>query len=140
MLRPYEIGGDVAKPYSFENLRECLKVFSKLKDDSLKGEEKDNKTLPRTHAKTIKNMYSLGKMQMSILKSFLESRGWKLPGQAGADIEFYYRNLILDGKTRAYTSKYYDALELMDDYIDLKDFEKKSEEGVSGEAMHNEEV
>ena len=140
MLRPYEIGGDGSKPYSYENLREYLKVFSKLKDDSSKGEEKDNKTLPRTHAKTIRNTYSLGKMQMSILKSFLESRGWKLPGQTGGDIEFYYRDLRLDGKTRAYTAKYYDALELMDDYVDLRDFEKESEEGVSGEAMHNEEV
>ena len=140
MLRPYEIGGDGSKEYSFEKLRACLTVFCKLKDDSAKGQGGTANTLPRTHAKTIRNTYSLGKMQMNTLKSFLESRGWKLPGQKTEEIEFYYRDLVIDHERRGYTAKYYDALELMDDYIDLRDFEKKSEETTGVEAMHDEEV
>ena len=140
MLRPYEIGGDKAKPYNFEKLRSSLTVFSRLKDQSSEKKETAINTIPRSHAKTIRNTYSLGRTQMSILKSFLESRGWKLPNQTGNDIEFYYRKQAIDGEIREYTAKYYDALELMDDYTDLNDFEKKQEEGISREAAYDEEV
>ena len=140
MLRPYEIGGDTSKPYNFENLRMSLAEFVKLKDDSSKKGDADYKTLPRKHAKAIRNTYSLGRAQMSVLKSFLESRGWKLPGQKGSEIEFYFFDLNLDGEERGYTAKYYDALELMDDYIDLKDFEKKDDNNAEEEIKRDETV
>lgn len=140
MLRPYEIGGDSSKPYSYEKLRSNLLEFSKLKDESSRGSGEESNSIPRKHAKTIRNTYGLGKMQMSVLKSFLESRGWRLPGQIGDEIEFYEQDLNLDGEVRGYTAKYYDALELMDDYIDLSEFGKEDGKIVREEIKSDETV
>lgn len=110
LTRPFEIKGDSNAQYSYDVLKKYLQVFSGLNDIQEKGEA--FKKLPRSHAKTLRNTYPLGYQQVDRFKRFLESRGWCLPdGDCNAYIE-------IDGKK---TAKYYDALELMDDYVSLED-------------------
>lgn len=111
LIRPYYIDTGCGeglqtlkkKPFAFENLRKALGY---LGDESVIN-------MPRSFAKDIRNTYSLGEGQISLLGAFLNSRGWKLPD--GTD-SFYFD----DGGVR--TARWYDALELMDYYIDLEKF------------------
>lgn len=102
MIRPYEINDDSREEvYNFENLRKRIKLFQKSE------ESHNSNRLPRSFAKRIRNAYSVGKTEVELFTSFLKSRGWKLEGE---DMEMYINDV----------AKYYDALELMDEYVDLE--------------------
>ena len=100
MIRPYEIGGDDSKEFAFENLRKNIKGFS------------CESTMPRSHAKKLRNLYSQGPNMLNSFVSFLESRDFQMPD---GTLDMY-----CEGK-----AKFYDALELLDDYIDLSEIENK---------------
>ncbi len=68
----------------------------------------DNKKIPRSLSKSIRNTYSLGEMQINLLMSFINSRNWKMPDGSA---EMY---LELDNKSKV--AKWYDALEIMELY------------------------
>lgn len=103
LLRPYEIAGKDSGINDFETmLKKPLNIFANLS-------EKDERKLPRGFAKKLRNTYSLGQTQVKIFTKFLESRNWKLPD---GDYEAFVDNGGIN------YAKYYDALELMDCYVD----------------------
>lgn len=104
-LRPYFIptendfglGKNRDKAYNFNVLMDNIRWFA------------NEKNLPRSFSKRLRNMYSTGARQMEGFCAFLRSRSWKLP--EGKNFET--QNLFIDlDKTR--TAVYFDALELMD--------------------------
>lgn len=116
LVRPFEIGGDAVAEYSFDKLRKQIMFFANLDEEKNGGEK--TKSLPRSFAKELRNTYPLGMSKVNQYRSFLESRNWKMPD---GDTELYIGN----------TAKYYDALELMDDYKDLKTIlNEKEQEGT----------
>ena len=68
----------------------------------------NQQNLPRSFAKKIRNTYSLGKAQMGLLASFLDSRGWKMPGGSECAGNMYL------GQEGAEKARWYDALEVVD--------------------------
>lgn len=119
LLRPYYIRTDYDgklsvldnERFALKNLKNAIGYFNSKDND-------EEKNLPRSFAKDIRNTYSLGEGQIRVLNSFLKSRGWRMPD--GTD-DFYYE------ENREKTAKWYDALELMDLYIDLDAFTKEGE-------------
>ncbi len=105
LMRPYFIktagkeseGFNIAKEKTLEEFLNAVKYFA------------DGKNIPSSFAKKLRNTYSLGQNQMEIVNSFLESRSWKMPDNKN---ELYY---IINSKKVA---KWYDALEMMDFYIE----------------------
>lgn len=80
--------------YCIENLKNYIKYFQ------------DEKKIPSSLMKKLRNTYSLGEIQLNIVKSFMDSRGWKLP----EDRAFFKDNKAI----------FYDALEMTDYYIDVE--------------------
>ncbi len=78
----------------------------------------DEKKIPRSQAKDLRNTYPLGEGSVNMLMNFLKSRDIKFPGNGKA----YYEE---DGKNVA---SYYDALELMDMYVGLEAVEECAKE------------
>lgn len=76
--------------------------------------------LPHSLAKDIRNTYHMGSNQINLLGSFLDSRGWKMPG--GIECK---NNMYVEYKG-VKTAAWYDALEIMDYCIDsyIEDIEK----------------
>ena len=107
LSRPFEIGGDKTKYYSYEDLKRYINIFN----ESSGKKDSKSASLPRTHAKKLRNTYPLGYSQVDSFVRFLKSRNWKLPA---GDCEPYV--LVGDSKI----AKYYDALELMDMYEDIE--------------------
>ncbi|MCD8149037.1 MAG: hypothetical protein LUE92_05610 [Clostridiales bacterium] len=68
------------------------------------------KNIPRSFAKNLRNVYPQGKDKADMFMAFLESRNWEMPDKTD--------ELFLPGN-EAVIAKYYDALELLDYYIDL---------------------
>jgi len=141
MLRPYYI----EMSESVENNSDKLdvingnkeNVFSKLKrninyfsNEGIKNikvhdaETLDDKekNMPRSMAKDIRNKYSLGRQQIHMLASFLDSRSWKLPDDNKCSENMYVKpdecNSKDDGalglSQDMNIAKWYDALEIMD--------------------------
>lgn len=116
--RPYYISAESDKKASGYQVEEIHQLdFLKTSILYFQNPEK----IPRSFAKTLRNIYPLGENEMKLFQSFLQSRHWEMPDQSE---EEYY--LSSDGKKIA---KWYDALELLDDYIDLDDFLKNVNEG-----------
>ena len=105
-----------SKLYSFEELKIYLEIFANLTD--FDKTNSSDKVMPRSHAKTLRNTYPLGGYQVENFKRFLKSRSWELPG-GGYDL--YEKGTIEtpEGEKTITFAKYYDALELMDVYVDL---------------------
>ena len=93
--------------HSFEDLKEQLEYFG------------NEKKIPRSLAKELRNTYPLGQGAMKMLMNFITSRGYKLP--FGTE-SYYIEN---DGKMNA---RYYDALELMDMYVGLDEIRISAQE------------
>lgn len=108
LLRPYYIPVDVkSHDGTFDRLEESqhsLASFNR-KVDFFQNE----KNIPRSQSKDLRNTYSLGEHQVKILASFLESRRRKFPDGE----EMYCEE---KGNKIA---RYYDALEMMDMYLSL---------------------
>lgn len=85
--------------FAWNQFKEAVKYF-----------QTDEEKLPSSFAKEIRNTYSQGESQINLLKSFLESRNWEMPD--GKDSMYFE---CRDGKV----AKWYDALEMLDYYIDL---------------------
>ena len=82
----------------------------------------NEKNIPRSFAKELRNTYPQGKETVNVLYAFLKSRGWTLPD--GTD-NLYWKNT----ETEKIYARWYDALEMMDYYSD------RAEEQTGG---HNE--
>lgn len=78
----------------------------------------DENKLPRSFAKTLRNTYPLGEMKTQMFYEFLGSRNWKMPDQEQDHTQesLYY---VHEGQEQKKYAKWYDALEMMDYYIDL---------------------
>lgn len=108
LVRPYYIHVDN------ECSEECSNKFNEIKNreyciDNLKRNIrffKDEKKIPSSLMKKLRNTYSLGGIQLDIVKSFMDSRGWKLP-----DGDAFFDNN---------KAKFYDALEMTDYYVDVE--------------------
>lgn len=95
LIRPYELPllklesreGAINR---YEDLKKNIKYFQ------------DDKNIPHSHAKKLRNLYSSGQEVVNEFAAFLDSRGWKMP----------------DGTVDMYTegnqALWYDALELFD--------------------------
>lgn len=82
------------RDYCIDNLKNYIKFFQ------------NEKKIPSSLMKKLRNTYSLGEIQLDIVKSFMDSRGWKLP-----EGEAFFEN----GK-----GKFYDALEMTDYYVEVE--------------------
>ena len=128
LLRPYFIPvqdypeGSVFKKaaksdHSLSKLKQNLEYFKKTEEE----QEKNGAT--RSQLKEFRNTYPLGQGQVSMLMNFLQSRGRTLPNG-----DAYVEETDTRGKN-VRIARYYDALELMDMYINLEDIETKTKEG-----------
>lgn len=118
LVRPYYISTGLSieeepleknrnRIYSYDKLKEGIQYFSKGAD-----------VFPRSFAKQLRNTYPMGQNQVMLLQSFLESRGWKMPD--GDDV-LYFQN------EDQVIAKWYDALEMLDYYIDFEEGEGGNE-------------
>lgn len=105
-LRPYYIKvrendalNTQCEKYDFQIFKDSYQYFS------------DTAKMPRSMAKEFRNTYPLGKHEMEALISFADSRGRTMPEKKKEAFE------IVEGQN---TAMWYDALELMDYYLDLK--------------------
>lgn len=114
LTRPYYISteqeGGLKKlnqeEFAFDKFKAAVRYF------------RQEKNMPRSFAKDLRNTYSQGENQMKLLINFLESRNWKLPD--GEDTAF----------REDHTAKWYDALEMLDYCADPDEAEHSiSEEG-----------
>lgn len=107
LLRPYYIPteheGKLRRegPDNFDNFRENMKSL------------KDEDGIPRSLLKEIRNTYPEGKDEMNMLVSFLKSRNWHMPDGT--------LNMYTDDQK---TARWYDAVEMMDDYTDLDELKE----------------
>lgn len=120
MIRPY--GFESGDYYDFEHLRKAIQGFESSDDNDFKHlreeiQGSNNKIIPRTVSKKLRNIYPLGKNEVNQFVTFLNSRNRKLPAMNEEEISLSHM-YIEDGE-KVY-ARYYDALELMDDYIDLE--------------------
>ena len=108
LIRPYELPllkldsrNDAINKY--ENLKKNIKYFQ------------NDKNIPHSHAKKLRNLYSSGQEVVNEFAAFLASRGWKMP----------------DGTVDMYTEDnqalWYDALELFDCFeeVDVEKIQKE---------------
>ncbi len=109
--------------YSFQEMKDAVRYFQQEVSEENAGMKEG---IPRRFAKEIRNEYPNGRHQTEALSVFLQSRGWKLP----------------DGTTELFdgtTAKWYDALEMMDLYVDLDhdilEAEKIEAEGTETKAV-----
>ena len=108
LLRPYFIPvGAEQGDGVFEDLKESQRSLSSF--NKKVAYFQNEKNIPRSQSKDIRNTYSLGEDQMNMLASFLKSRGREFPD--GDDMY-----CVKGGKKYA---RYYDALEMMDMCISL---------------------
>ena len=75
LIRPYYI--PTAHQYGLSKNAGKLNDYTSLKENIRKFS--DEKNLPRSFVKYIRNTYSLGRYKMDTLYAFLKSRDWKLP-------------------------------------------------------------
>jgi hypothetical protein len=72
----------------------------------------DDKKIPRSFSKELRNTYPSGQLQVDVLQAFLKSRDCEMPDKEN---EMYYK----EDNTKI--AKWYDALEVMDLYVDVDD-------------------
>lgn len=112
LIRPYELpllelDNRKDAHNTLDNLKNSIKYFQSATD---KNASKEVKSLPKSHAKALRNYYSEGKMAVELFANFLESRKWEMPD---GTLEMY----LPDGVT----AKWYDAIELIDCYTELEE-------------------
>lgn len=126
LLRPYELNlGDVRlksdKEEQYQSLIKNIEEFGSEEDkNELIEKERNDRTqkrIPRTFAKKIRNTYPLGRISVEQFSDFLKSRGCRMPDGTN--------NMYQENSNKAL---WYDALELMDEYMSLDEIENKSEE------------
>lgn len=114
LIRPYELPllkldsrNDAINKY--ENLKKNIKYFQ------------NDKKIPHSHAKKLRNLYSSGQEVVNEFAAFLASRGWKMP----------------DGTVDMYTEDnqalWYDALELFDSFEVVDNEKIQKEETGNGD-------
>ena len=125
LLRPYFISTDADGKLSENKNLEFS--YDKLKKYILYFQNEEN--IPHSFAKNLRNIYSQGKMETQEFLAFLTSRNWKLPDE---DLPYIS---IKDGKGQEKVfAKYYDALEIMDYYVDISQLEQEEkDESISDE-------
>lgn len=110
LLRPYFISTShdyefdrcmSDKPYQLKSLKKYISFFC------------DQKQLPRSFAKRLRNTYSDGTVQLESFCAFLRSRNRRLPDNLEFSAENLFTELYEDGK-KVKAAKYFDALDLMD--------------------------
>lgn len=106
-LRPYYIKvrekdalNTKCEAYDFQIFKDTYQYFS------------DTTKMPRSMAKEFRNTYPLGEYEMKALITFADSRGRKMPENRQKAFD------KIEGKN---TAIWYDALELMDYYVNLED-------------------
>ncbi|MDO5423024.1 MAG: hypothetical protein Q4F41_04795 [Eubacteriales bacterium] len=121
LRRPYLISTEtdgIIREQCKEGGGQLLDDFKKailyFQDDLEEGNQ-----LPRSFAKKLRDLYPQGAMRVNQFQVFLESRGWAMPD--GSD------ELYLKDEEGRMTAKWFDALEMMDDYIDLDQMEEGGE-------------
>lgn len=126
LRRPYYISVEngkhasdyhVVEIHQFDQLKTAVKYFQ------------EEKNLPRSFSKTLRNIYSLGEDEVKKFQSFLRSRNWKMPDEKETEEREYYF-IESDGTL---TAKWYDALELLDYYVDSDRFGKTIADVVTEE-------
>lgn len=121
LIRPYELPllclPERERAHDkYENLRQAIEFFRREQpEEELAGTEAGKGYLPKSHAKTLRNTYSLGRPQVERFFSFLRSRNWAIPD---GSLDAY----ITASGSGPDLAKWYDALELMDDYEPLATF------------------
>ncbi len=116
---PYYIkdSDDFEKQDDKRDRREDIESFKKemrIVNGVGKNGSGDNKAIGRSFAKRLRNTYPIGEGRVDELVSFLRSRGNSFPG------DMYYMDR--DGNQ---TAIYYDALEMMDYYVDTENREEE---------------
>ena len=101
LWRPWCVAGDCEEKYKWENFK---KMFEKMFKNS-------KEKWPRSKLKDLRDEFLKGKESAEFFVRFCENRGKKLP-------EFNGNNEIF----RDNQTPYFDALELLDFYIELEDF------------------
>lgn len=99
LIRPYYI--PTTHQYGLSKNAGKLNDYTSLKENIRKFS--DEKNLPRSFVKDIRNTYSLGRYQMDTLYAFLKSRDWKLP-----------KDSLYEEINGIQTALWYDAAEIMD--------------------------
>ncbi len=117
LCRPYFIPtNEYAKGSIFGDLSEGRQSLADLKQKlSFFGNEKN---IPHSQAKDLRNTYPLGQGTVEMLMQFLASRKVKFPDGSDA----YYE------EKEEKVAMYYDALELMDMYVSLEEVIKSAKE------------
>lgn len=115
IIRPYELpfGKNRLKASDIQQYNSLIKNIAYFQNE---------KNIPRSYAKKIRNTYSYGSTAIKELGSFLSSRNHKMPNEK---FEMYDN----DNKT----ALWYDALELIDYYVPLSSIENKESKGESHE-------
>lgn len=121
LRRPYYLSGkaenaqmdEQCREYDFKMFKEQMAFFSnsdldKEKDDKKdKADKEDKEKMPRSFVKDMRNTYPYGKNEMDKLILFAKSRDRVMP----------------DGSEEAFiqgVAKWYDALEMVDFYVDME--------------------
>lgn len=99
LIRPYYI--PTTHQYGLSKNAGKINDYTSLKENIRKFS--DEKNLPRSFVKDIRNTYSLGRYQMDTLYAFLKSRDWKLP-----------KDSLYEEINGVQTALWYDAAEIMD--------------------------
>ena len=125
MLRPYFINTDA--DYGIKKPEDPCRTLEQFMSDIVYFQNEKN--MPRSFAKDLRNTYPQGEEEVNVLYAFLKSRGWKLPD--GSD-QLYMEQEETDsaqaaeGKKQPNIARWYDALEMMD-YV-----EDRTEEAQTG--------
>lgn len=108
--RPYYVSvGDQRAYRVFEDQIPDQKKLSSLKRNICYFQDQEN--IPRSIAKELRNIYTDGQQPVRIFADFLKSRDHKMPN---GTFEMYEDDMD------PVTAKWYDALELMDDYVEVR--------------------
>lgn len=125
LLRPYYIAtGNDKIDSTFSQLAGEEKSLMSFTDKTQFFQNEKN--IPRSQAKALRNMYPNGEKQTEMLAAFLQSRAINMPG--GNEVYTYIER---NGKSEK-CARFYDALEMMDMYIPLKRIEQKDSTEASG--------
>lgn len=122
LIRPYYIATGTEgtlkflndKYFAFHKFKRAVSYFQNLKEQ----EELNDINIPKSFAMTLRNLYPTGKNQVYNLEAFLKSRDWYMPDEKEGIDAMY---LVEENRIIA---RWYDALEMVDDFIDLDKMEE----------------
>lgn len=127
LMRPYIIPG---KEKVIPNVLEeyYFKTFCKLAQVM-----KDSKKMPMNEAKRLRNAYSSGEYETMLTAQQLFSRGIVI-GDGENKNEMYLHVAKADGTNEKMIARYFDVLEVMEFYTELKE-EEKDDEAMDGNGI-----